>query len=119
MLKFFKARATFHLVKTAELRKLTKKQLDDKLAEARLELMKLEAKKALKTIEKPSQVKNTRKLVAKLLTLLKEKEQEAKKKAKPKKKPATKKRKAPAKAKTKKTRSKKAKANKSTGKKKK
>ena len=60
-------------MKLTELKKLTKKQLDDKLNESKLELMKLNAKKALKTIEKPSQVKNTRKLVARIKTLLREK----------------------------------------------
>ncbi|MBR9681958.1 MAG: 50S ribosomal protein L29 [Candidatus Altiarchaeota archaeon] len=60
-------------MKIAELRKLTKHQLEVKLKEAKLELMKLNAKKALKTIEKPSQVKGTRKLIARIETLLKEK----------------------------------------------
>ena len=60
-------------MKIADIKKLTKKQLTDKLKEAKLELMKLNAKKALKTIEKPSQVKNTRKLIARIETLLREK----------------------------------------------
>ena len=73
-------------MKIAELRKLTKKQLLDQLKEARLELMKLEAKKALKTLEKPSQVRNTRRLIARIETLLKEKALKAEKPKTPKKK---------------------------------
>ena len=60
------------MVKVRELRALSDEKLIEKLREARLELMKLKAKKGLRTLEKPASIRNTKKLVARILTLLNE-----------------------------------------------
>jgi len=55
-----------------ELRELSDEELLKKLKEARLELMKLRHKKALGTLDKPASIKNTKRLIARILTLLNE-----------------------------------------------
>ena len=59
-------------MRASELRELPTEKLIEKLREARLELMKLRAKKALGTLEKPAMIRNTRKLIARILTVLNE-----------------------------------------------
>ena len=51
-----------------------------KLREARLELMKLRHKKALGTLDKPANIRNTKRLIARILTILGEKQKEYKEK---------------------------------------
>lgn len=51
---------------------MSREKLEGELANARLELMKLKAKKALGTVEKPTMVRNARRRVAQILTLLRE-----------------------------------------------
>ncbi len=59
-------------MKASELRKLSREELLNKLREARLELMRLRAKKALRLLDKPAAIRNTRRLIARILTVLKE-----------------------------------------------
>jgi ribosomal protein L29 len=59
-------------VRTKELRAMSRDKLAGELKNARLELMKLKAKKALGTVEKPTMVRNARRKVAQLLTIMKE-----------------------------------------------
>ncbi len=60
-------------MKIKELRAMSREKLVKELEDARLELMKLEAKKSLGTLEKPKMVGNARRRVARVLTLLNEK----------------------------------------------
>jgi len=61
---------------------LSRQKLEKELENARLELMKLKAKKALGTVEKPTMVRNARRKVAQLITLMKEPAKSSKKKVK-------------------------------------
>jgi len=67
-------------VKVKELRELSREELMKKLREARLELMKLRHKKALGTLDKPANIRNTKRLIARILTILGEKQKEYKEK---------------------------------------
>jgi large subunit ribosomal protein L29 len=69
-------------VRTKELRALSREKLAGELENARLELMKLKAKKALGTVEKPTLVRNARKNVARILTVMREPARNSKKKVK-------------------------------------
>lgn len=60
-------------MKANELRAMSPEKLREELENSRLELMKLQAKKALGTAEKPTEVRNARKRVARILTVLNEK----------------------------------------------
>ena len=61
-------------IKIKELRELPVKELEKKLAELKLELMKLNSQVATGTAPKnPSQVRNTKKTIARILTIIKEK----------------------------------------------
>ena len=51
---------------------MSRDKMAGELKNARLELMKLKAKKALGTVEKPTMVKNARRRVAQILTIMKE-----------------------------------------------
>jgi len=59
-------------IKTSELKNLSKKQLEEKLAEAKKELMKVNAKIATKIVpENPGSIKQIKKTIAKILTVKK------------------------------------------------
>ena len=60
-------------MKVKELREMEEKELVEKLRDARLELMKLKHRKKLGTLDKPAGLRNTRRLIARILTLLNEK----------------------------------------------
>ena len=53
---------------------MKEEDLVKKLREARLELMKLRHKKVLGTLDKPANLKNTKRLIARILTVLNEKQ---------------------------------------------
>ena len=61
---------------------MSREKLSSELENARLELMKLKAKKALGTVEKPTMVRNARRRVAQVLTVMKEPAKSSKKKVK-------------------------------------
>lgn len=65
---------------------MTREKLEGELQNARLELMKLKAKKALGTVEKPTMVKNARRRVAQIITIMRD--APANKSSKKKMKPA-------------------------------
>ncbi len=58
---------------TAELRKLSAEQLKDKLAESRKELFDLRFRHATAQLEKTSNLPATKREIARILTILKEK----------------------------------------------
>ena len=60
-------------MKPKELRGMKVEELENKLRDARLELMKLKGKKSLGTLDKPASLRNTRRLIARILTVLGEK----------------------------------------------
>ncbi len=61
-------------MKIAEIRKLSEKELNDKIKKNKKELFDLRLKQATGGLEKPHQIKELRKDVAKMLTILKERE---------------------------------------------
>jgi len=61
------------LPEISELRQMNKKQLEEKIAEAKKELLKINAKIATKVIpENPGSVKQVKKTIAKILTIKKQ-----------------------------------------------
>ena len=66
-------------MKTNELRKLYNEDLLKKIAESKKELFDLRLKQATGSLDKPSRVRELRKDVARMKTILKEKEMEANK----------------------------------------
>ena len=59
-------------MKKVELKQLSKDQLKEKLVELRKDLMRLNAQRATKTIpENPSNIKNLRRNIARILTFIK------------------------------------------------
>jgi len=69
-------------MKTKELRGLGKEDMKNRLEELRKELIKHNAQIATGTVPKsPGQVKQTKKTIARILTILKEKKKEEKKKS--------------------------------------
>lgn len=66
-------------MKTNELRKLSNEDLLKKITESKRELFDLRLKQATGSLEKPSRVRELRKDVARMKTILKEKEMEANK----------------------------------------
>lgn len=61
-------------MKKIELKQLGKDQLKEKLVELRRDLMRLNTQRSTKTIpENPSQIKNLRKNIARILTFMKQK----------------------------------------------
>ncbi|MEM0015562.1 MAG: 50S ribosomal protein L29 [Saccharolobus sp.] len=62
-----------------ELRKMQKDELLKKLDELRLELIKLRVQSRMGTLKNTSSIKNTRKDIARVLTILNEVKNEAKK----------------------------------------
>ena len=65
-------------VKNNELRKLSEKQLDEKIIELRKELIKINAQISTGTVpENPGNVKNVKKTIARIFTIQTEKKMEA------------------------------------------
>lgn len=64
-------------VKTNELRELTTEELNAKVSEAKEELFNLRMSQASGNLEKPSRIRELRKLVARIKTILKEREKES------------------------------------------
>ena len=61
-------------MKNSEIRKLTTEEINKKIDECKEELFNLSMKQATGTLEKPSRIRELRKLVARLKTILKERE---------------------------------------------
>ena len=61
-------------MKTSEIRKLTTEEINKKIDESKEELFNLRMKQATGTLENPSRIKELRKLVARLKTILRERE---------------------------------------------
>ncbi|MFH1857995.1 MAG: 50S ribosomal protein L29 [Candidatus Omnitrophota bacterium] len=65
------------MTKPQELRSLTVQELNEKTAMLRKELFDLRGKAVTDKIEKPSRIRQVRKEIARILTILKEKEKSA------------------------------------------
>ena len=61
-------------MKINEIRKLTTEEINKKIDECKEELFNLRMKQATGTLEKPSRIRELRKLVARLKTILRERE---------------------------------------------
>ena len=61
-------------MKNSEIRKLTTEEINKKIDECKEELFNLRMKQATGSLEKPSRIRDLRKLVARLKTILKERE---------------------------------------------
>lgn len=61
-------------MKIKEIRKLSVEELNEKIKELKKQLFDLRMKHAVGSLEKPSDLKNLRKTVARMKTILKEKE---------------------------------------------
>ena len=61
-------------MKNSEIRKLTTEEINKKIDECKEELFNLRMKQATGTLEKPSRIHELRKLVARLKTILRERE---------------------------------------------
>lgn len=61
-------------MKNSEIRKLTTEEINKKIDESKEELFNLRMKQATGTFENPSRIKELRKLVARLKTILRERE---------------------------------------------
>ncbi len=61
-------------MKINDLRKLSDKELNDKIVETKRELFDLRLKQSTGSLEKPSKIKELRKDVAKMKTILRERE---------------------------------------------
>ena len=61
-------------MKVSELRKLKSEELEAKVMESKKELLNLRIKNATGSLDKPSKIKELRKDVARMLTILKERE---------------------------------------------
>ncbi len=62
------------LVKISEIRELTNEDLNNKIAEAKKELLNLRFSKASGNLEKQARIKELRKQVARMKTVLRERE---------------------------------------------
>lgn len=62
------------LLKIKNLRELSDKELESKIREAKKELFNLRMKQSTGTLEKPSKIKELRKDVARMKTILRERE---------------------------------------------
>jgi len=63
-----------NLLKIKELRELSNKELETKVREAKKELFNLRMKQSTGTLEKPSKIKELRKDVARMKTIIRERE---------------------------------------------
>ncbi len=61
-------------MKNSEIRKLTTEEINKKIDESKEELFNLRMKQATGSLENPSRIKELRKLVARLKTILRERE---------------------------------------------
>jgi large subunit ribosomal protein L29 len=61
-------------MKTNEIRKLSTEEINKKIAESKEELFNLRMKQATGNLENPSRIRELRKTVARLKTILKERE---------------------------------------------
>ena len=62
------------IVKANDIRKLTTEEMNKKIADNKEELLKLRLKQATGTLENPARIKELRKEVARIKTILKERE---------------------------------------------
>ena len=63
-----------NLLKIKELRELSNKELETKVRESKKELFNLRMKQSTGTLEKPSKIKELRKDVARMKTIIRERE---------------------------------------------
>ena len=63
-----------NLLKIKELRELSNKELETKIREAKKELFNLRMKQSTGTLEKPSKIRELRKDVARMKTIIRERE---------------------------------------------
>ena len=63
-------------MKVSEIRKLDSKEIETKVKDSKKELLNLRIKNATGSLEKPSKIKELKKDVARMLTVLKEREME-------------------------------------------
>lgn len=61
-------------MKASEIQGLTVAEIEEKLASARLELQKLKLTHVISPIENPMKIKQTRKDIARLMTILRQKQ---------------------------------------------
>ncbi|RUM57492.1 MAG: 50S ribosomal protein L29 [Persephonella sp.] len=61
-------------MKAVELRKMTNEELNEKLLELKKKLMELRFKNAVGSLEKSSEIKETKRTIARILTILRERE---------------------------------------------
>lgn len=61
-------------MKVEELRKMTDEELKEKVVELKKKLMELRFKNSIGSLEKPSEIKATKKTIARILTILRERE---------------------------------------------
>ena len=61
-------------MKASELRKLTDEELKDKLTELKKKLMQLRFQNEIGALGRPSEIKETKRDIARILTILKERE---------------------------------------------
>ena len=66
-------------MKAKELRKLTNEDLQEKLKELKEKLLKLRFQNEIGGLEKPSEIRQTKRDIARILTILRERELEAQK----------------------------------------
>ncbi len=64
-------------MKVEDLRKLSDEELNTKITESKKELFELRLKQSTGSLDKPSQIKDLRKTVARMKTILKERELES------------------------------------------
>jgi large subunit ribosomal protein L29 len=65
-------------MKVKEIRDLTIEEIKAKLSDKQKELIDLKVKLSMKSLENPNKIKETKKDIARLFTILKEKEKEKK-----------------------------------------
>ena len=61
-------------MKIEEIRKMTDEELKEKVIELKKKLMELRFKNSIGSLEKPSEIKATKKTIARILTVLRERE---------------------------------------------
>lgn len=64
------------MLKTSELRNLSKQELAEKITVLKKSLFEMRSQKVTGRIEKPSKIKETRRDIARVLTMMREKEKE-------------------------------------------
>jgi len=61
-------------MKMEEIRKMSNEELKEKVVELKKKLMELRFKNSIGALDKPSEIKETKKTIARILTVLKERE---------------------------------------------